>query len=97
MYDVTASDGVIVGVKVCVSPTSIERVDGMLTLVTDFAETVTLHVAVLPLSVFTVILVVPTLFAVTLPELVTVATLVLLEVQVKVYWELDGYTVGLSV
>ena len=62
----------------------------MLTLVTDFAETVTLHVAVLPLSVFTVISAVPALLAVTLPELDTVATLVLLDIQVKVYWELEG-------
>ena len=73
-----------------VSPASNERVDGMLTLVTDFAETVTLHVAVLPLSVFTVISAVPALLAVTLPELDTVATLVLLDIQVKVYWELEG-------
>ena len=83
--DVEALVGVIVGVRVCVSPTSKERPDGMLTLVTGFAETVTLHAAVLPLSVFTVMLVVPALFAITIPELDTVATLVLLDVQVKVY------------
>ena len=46
--------------------------------------TVTLQVAVLPLTVFTVITAVPTALAVTLPVLLTVATLLLLVDQVQV-------------
>ena len=50
----------------------------------DFV-TVTVHVAVFPLAVFTVIVVVPSATAVTFPSCVTVATSALLLVQVKVF------------
>ena len=50
----------------------------------DFV-TVTVHVAVFPLAVFTVIVVVPSATAVTFPSCVTVATSGLLLVQVKVF------------
>ena len=81
-----AFEGVIVAVSVCVSPTVMDiEVLFRLTPVTEtvLAFTVTVHVAVFPPSlVFTVIVAVPAAFAVTTPEEDTVATEVLLEVQV---------------
>ena len=52
------------------------------TVVSDFALTVTLQVAFSPFAVLAVIVAVPAFTAVTLPFLSTVATLLLLEYQV---------------
>ena len=59
--------------------------------------TVTLQVAVLPLAVLTVMVAEPAATALTTPALVTVATLVLLEVQVSVEEAPAGRTFGFSV
>ena len=60
------------------------------------ACTVTLQLAVFPFAVFTVIVAVPTCFAVTLPLLSTVATLVFELLQVHfLFAAFDGYTVAL--
>ena len=97
-----AFDGVIVAVKVCVSPTVIDSdVLSRLTPVTDTvaAFTVTAHVAVLaPSFVLTVIVAEPAAFAVTTPEEDTVATEVLLEDQVTdLSVAFDGVTVAVKV
>ena len=65
----------------------------------SFDFTVTEQVAfLLPSSVVTVIVAVPAFFAVTTPELETVATVVLFEVQVTfLFVALDGDTVAVSV
>ena len=60
------------------------------------ALTVTLHAAVLPFSVLTIITVVPALLAVTFPS-ATVATELSLEVHVKVVSASAGVTVALNV
>ena len=60
------------------------------------ACTVTLQLAVFPFAVFTVIVAVPTCFAVTLPLPSTVATLVFELLQVHfLFAAFDGYTVAL--
>ena len=71
-----ALDGIIVAFKVTVFPFSISTFVLFNFIPVTDVFTVTLHVAVLPLFVFTVIFAVPLLFAVTTPPDVTVATLV---------------------
>ena len=97
-----AFEGDTVAVRVCVSPTLIDSdVLFKLTLVTETvaAVTVTLHVAVLlPSLVLTVIVALPAAFAVTTPEVETVATDVLLEDQVTVLFvAFEGDTVAVRV
>ena len=55
---------------------------------------VTVHVALFPLEVLAVIIAVPAFTAVTLPLLLTLAILALLDVQVTDWLALEGYTVA---
>ena len=97
-----ALDGDTVAVSVCVWPsTKVRLVWFKLTPVTGTvaALTVTEQVAfLLPSSVVTVIVAVPAFFAVTTPEVETVATVVLLEDQVTfLFVALEGDTVAVRV
>ena len=60
------------------------RAVGLIFTLVGAGFTVTLQVAVLPFTVFTVIVAVPTALAVTLPVLLTVAALLLLVDHVQV-------------
>ena len=95
-----ALEGVTVAVRVCVSPTVIDKdVLSRLTPVTATGVTVTAQVACRPPStVVTVIVAVPSFLAVTTPELETVATEVLLDDQVTdLSVAFEGDTVAVSV
>ena len=61
------------------------------------AGTVILQVAFLPLAVVTVMMAVPFFSALTTPFLLTLATLLLLLVQVRVVLALEGFTVAFRV